>query len=288
MTDLVHPPEISSTSPGGGVKRPVASCFGGGAAFGIGFNLGVARALIDDGIPVTDGPMLGSSAGSWTAASLVTDVSFDAIMDVFDRNPRTGRPVRVIELTKPLFGERMDKRVTSVAIHVPSGVRVRLSGARHTLADVVAASSSPPRLARPHRLGNQLYIDPTVRTTSADRAKSAQILVVVAPMAGRVLGPLGRLNDQFAHYEISRWRQRTRGDVLYVRPTRAIADLVDGGRDALLDVAIARRAHDAAYELGVSCAARFRNRHPEVAEELFPQTESGRPRSPSPPTNTAG
>jgi hypothetical protein len=247
----------------------VASCFGGGAAFGIGFNLGVAHALTDNGIPVADGPMLGSSAGSWTAAALVTDVSFDQIMDLFDRNPRTSAPVKVIELTSAVFGDRMDPRVTGVALHVPSGVRVRLSGARYPLADVVAASSSPPRLARPHRLGNNRYIDPMTRTTSADRAKAARVLVVVAPMAGRVLGPLGRLNDQFAHYEISRWRQRTRGEVLYVRPTRAIADLVAGGRDDLFDVQIARRTRDAAYELGLRCAERFRTRHREVSEELF-------------------
>ena len=93
-------------------------------------------------------------------------------------------------------------------------------------------------------------------------------------MAGRVLGPLGRLNDQFAHYEINRWRQRARGAVLYVRPTRAIADLVAGGRDGLFDVQIARHTRDAAYDLGVRCAERFRTRHPELSEELFPSVRS--------------
>jgi hypothetical protein len=56
---------------------------------------------------------------------------------------------------------------------------------------------------------------------------------------------------------------------LYVRPTRAIADLVAGGRDDLFDVQIARRTRDAAYELGLRCAERFRTRHREVSEELF-------------------
>jgi NTE family protein len=249
--------------------RPVASCFGGGAAFGIGFNMGVARALIDQGIPVADGPMLGSSAGAWTAASLVTDVSFDAIMQAFEEKPRRDRPVRVIEITEPLFGDRMDERVTGVAIHVPSGIRVRLAGAKHSLADIVAASSSPPQLARPHRIGSNRYIDPTLRTTSADRAKSARVLVLLAPMAGPVFRSYGRINEQFAHYEISRWRARTGGVVLYVRPTKAIADRVAGGRDDLLNVAIARRTYDAAYELGGRCAERFRSRHPDVADELF-------------------
>lgn len=48
----------------------MATCFGGGGAFGIGFDMGVARALTEAGIPIRSGPMLGTSAGSWTAAAL--------------------------------------------------------------------------------------------------------------------------------------------------------------------------------------------------------------------------
>jgi len=51
-------------------RSKVATCFGSGGAFGIGFNMGVARALLDAGIPLTSVPMLGTSAGAWTAAAL--------------------------------------------------------------------------------------------------------------------------------------------------------------------------------------------------------------------------
>ena len=52
---------------------------------------------------------------------------------------------RVIDLTRPLFGDARDARVSTAAIRLPVLYPTILSGADHDLADLVAASSSPPR-----------------------------------------------------------------------------------------------------------------------------------------------
>src|SRR4051794_6971262 len=77
-------------------RLPLTTCFGGGGAFGIGFNLGVARALHAGGIPLTAHPMLGSSAGAWTAAALVVGADLEDIQASWSR--RSPGKVRVIEL----------------------------------------------------------------------------------------------------------------------------------------------------------------------------------------------
>jgi NTE family protein len=249
--------------------RPLAACFGGGGAFGIGFDMGVAQALIDSGIPVDEGPMLGTSAGAWTAAALAKGVDIEQIWDSWSRHPKTTRPPRVIEATESLFGNRRDARVSGMVIHVPLGTRLALSGGRHRLADVVAASSSPPRVAAPHRIRGHRYIDAGVtRGTSADRAQPARVLVVVAPVAGRVLGRIGQISEQLTRYEMARWKQRTGGEVLYIRPDAAIAGLAGRGTGRLLDIDVGQETYRPAYELGLRCAERFRHRHPAAAAEI--------------------
>jgi predicted acylesterase/phospholipase RssA len=251
-------------------SRPIASCFGGGGAFGIGFEMGVVAGLLDSGIPVNKGPMLGTSAGAWTAASVAVGITHDELIEVSDSRHRTGDSARVIDITRSVFGDRRDSRVSAMAIQLPLGVRRSLSGGCYPLAEVVAASSSPPRLAAPHRIEGRRYIDAGItRSTSVDRAMLARVLVVVAPIAGRVLGPFGRVSEQVTRYEMQQWRLRTGGNVLFVRPTRGIAALVAGrGLDGILDVDVARRAYEPSYELGVRCAERFFTRHPSAAEEI--------------------
>lgn len=247
--------------------HPLASCFGGGGAFGVAFDMGVARALQESGIHVDDGPMLGTSAGAWTAAALATGITFEQIMDAWARHRRSG-PARVIDISADIFGDRRDPRVNTAAIQLPTFRRMVLSGAEHRLADAVAASSSPPGLAVPHRIGRLRYIDAGVtRSTSADRAAPADVLVLVAPIGGRVLGLYGRVSEQVIHYEMAHWRYRTGGVVLFVRPTRAIAALVEKRND-LFDLDIATVAHRGARELGLRCAERFERRHPDAARCL--------------------
>lgn len=247
--------------------RPVVSCLGSGGAFGVAFNFGVADAFIGGGLPMADGPMLGSSAGAWTAASLATGTPFEEVMTAWDQYQRP-RPIRVIEISRPLFGDRKDARVTGVAVHVPLLRRVTLSGSRYPLADVVAASSSPPPMARPHRIGLNHYIDHVARYSSADLSPGGRLHVVITPLGGRVLGRLGWAAERTARYEMGRWQQRHRGVLLFVRPNRAIAELCDS-IDSLFSTQVARVAYPLAHQLGIRSLERFKDNHPELADELF-------------------
>ncbi len=240
------------------------------------FNAGVADALVDSGIRVADGPMIGSSAGSWTASSLVCGLTFDDVLDAWESH-QMDRPVRVIDIARPLYGDRKDNRVTGMAIHLPLMIRVGISGATHTLADVVAASSSPPRMASPHRIGIHHYIDSVTRYSAADRSPEARLQVVVTPLGGRVLGHLGWIAERTTRYEMSRWRQRYGGALLFVRPTRAIAELCEDS-NSLFRMDVARATYPLSYQLGLECAARFKARHPELAAEIV-KPPQGSPRA---------
>lgn len=252
---------VRTSSEGSGRHRPeVVTCFGAGGAFGIGFNMGVARALIEAGIPLTSGPMLGTSAGAWTAAALAVGAGLDDIRAAWTNAPRSGK-ARVIEITRPLFGYARDARVSTMAIGFPVPYPVVLSGSDHDLADLVAASSSPPRVASPHRIGGRRYIDAGVlTTTSAHRAPPADLLVVVAPMAGPVLGRVGAYSARMVAVELMRWRIRG-GHVLFVRPNRAVGALAGRRASDSLDPARAEPTYRAAYELGARCAERYWAKH---------------------------
>ena len=245
----------------------MAACFGGGGAFGLGFNMGVARALTEAGIPVSSGPMLGTSAGAWTAAGLAVGADLVDILTAWKSAPTEGK-ARVIELTRPLFGDARVARISTAAIRLPVLYPTILSGADHDLADLVAASSSPPRVAVPHRIDGHRYIDAgIVSPASADRAPSADLLVVVAPMAGPVLGRLGAMSARMVTFELMRWRM-TGGRVLFIRPNRAVGALAGTRTTDVLDPAIAEPTSRAAYELGARCAERFRERHSRLAQRI--------------------
>lgn len=229
--------------------------------------MGVLDAFRDQGLDVSGGPLMGSSAGAWSAAARVSGIHFEQIMEAWEDH-QWNRPVRVIDITRPLFGDRRDARVTGIALRLPSIRRVAVSGATHPLADVVAASSSPPRMAEPHRIGVYRYVDSVARFTSADRSPAARLHVVVTPLGGKVLGRLGGFAERTTRYEMTRWRARHGGVQLFVRPNRAIARLVDDTR-ALFRIGTARETYPMAYELGGHCLERFRLRHPDLAEELL-------------------
>jgi len=255
----------------GSRKRPIASCFGGGGSFGIGFCMGVVAGLVEAGIPVDHGPMLGTSAGSWTAASVAAGVTHDELLTLSEFYEPTDDPVRVIDMTRAIFGEHRDDRVSGVVLELPLGLRKILHGGHHTLADVVAASSSPPKFASPHRIGGRKYIDAGIlRSTSVDRAESARVLVVVAPIGGGVLGTIGRVYEHVTRCEIQHWRVKSGGgDVLYVGPTREIVSLISApGLDGILDPEVGARVYDASYELGLRRGEEFLARNPRAAYEL--------------------
>jgi len=255
----------------GARKRPISSCFGGGGSFGIGFGMGVVTGLRDAGIPLDRGPMLGTSAGAWTAAAVAAGVTHDDLLGLGDSYEATDDPVRVIDMTSAIFGEHRDDRVSSVVLELPLGRRKILSGAHHTLADVVAASSSPPKFASPHRIDGRKYIDAGIlRSTSVDRAESARVLVVVTPIAGGVLGNIGRVYEHVTRCEIQHWRVKSGGgDVLSVRPTRDITSLITArGLDGILDPEAGARVYERSYELGVQRGEEFLARNRRAADEL--------------------
>jgi NTE family protein len=256
----------------GSRRRPIASCFGGGGSFGIGFGMGVVAGLRDAGVPVDQGPMLGTSAGAWTAAAVAADVTHDDLLGLSDSYEPSDDPVRVIEMTRAVFGEHRDPRVSSVVLELPLVLRKILSGEDHTLADIVAASSSPPKFASPHKIGTRKFIDAGIlRNTSVDRAASARVLVVVAPIAGGVLGNIGRVYEHVTRCEIQHWRVKSAGgDVLYIKPTREVAALITArGLDGILDPEVGARVYDRSYDLGLQRGEEFLTRNRRAADELL-------------------
>ena len=117
--------------------------YGGGGLFGIGYTLGVAEALVDDGTDLSQVPALGTSAGSWAAAGLVEGIRFlDALAFIGDAvprlpDPRSGRLERVSDR---LFGPDVYcPTVRVVACSVPRVHRTVLSGAGHPVGELVAS-----------------------------------------------------------------------------------------------------------------------------------------------------
>ena len=75
------------------------------------------------------------------------------------------------------------------------------------------------------------------------------------------------MSEHMTHYEIAHWRSRTGGDVLFVRPTRAIASQIRNRND-FFDTEIAASTYTMARELGHRCVERFDRRHPDSATTL--------------------
>jgi predicted acylesterase/phospholipase RssA len=249
----------------------LASCFGGGVAFGIAFDMGVAHALRDSGVPLDTGPMLGTSAGAWTAGALALGFSFpDLIAAVpadLSMRPTARRPV---DVARAVYGTARDSRVEAVVLELAAPPRRRvLSGASHSIADIVAASSSLIGLVTPHCIGTRRFLDPgPFFMTSADRAPAADVLVVVAPIAGRVLGARGAVIERQLRIEMELWRRRAHGHVLYIRPNTEVTRLAGRKISDLFDVGRAHAIYDAAYNEGLLCARRFQLRHPALAAAI--------------------
>jgi len=233
---------------------PLAVAFGGGGLFGIAYLLGVGEALADAGVPLGRVPAIGTSAGTWAAGALELGVrweeTIDAIGDHIPRlpDPRTGR---LRKLAAEVFGERHAHTLTAVVCVVPRMRRVILSGANYPLADLVAASSAVPGLLAPHRIDGRRYVDGGVRSiVSADMAAAAHHLLVVAPLAGPMFGPAGRVTERILRREMRAWQlANPDGRLWLIRPNRAIAGLAwQPGQLFSLDRA--RRAYDLAYEQG--------------------------------------
>lgn len=231
-------------------NTPFAMALGGGGAYGIAFHLGVTHALLEAGIPVDRGPMVGISAGSYAGAALATGTDLEAIMEAWRWYARTreGRRARTHEITSRLFGDARDARVNGVCTAGLSPVPVLVRGSQHPLADVVAAASSPLGLAHGHRVGGRVLYDAGYYwNTGANHAPAANLLLVLAPMAAGLRRGLGAVFEARLRAEVSWWRLAHPGQAVVVRPD---ADVLEAGGRDMLDVGCATATYQAAYAQG--------------------------------------
>ena len=226
-------------------RPPLAGVFGGGGLFGIGYALGVIDALRDRGLDLSDTPMLGTSAGSWAASATALGISHDEIANrPVPRfpDPRSGVLARH---AREIFGEATHAGVEVVVTTIPRLQRTTLSGRTIPLADLCAASSAVPGLLAPHRINGVRYVDGGVRSAvSADLASPADLLVVVAPLAGAMFGPFGGAIHRRLGRELESWRRTGGGDWIVFSPDDRLADLARRP-DQLFDRDIALHAYDA-------------------------------------------
>lgn len=202
-----------------------AAVFGGGGSFGIGFNLGIVAGLRDQGLELAGSPMLGTSAGSWAAAATALGVSFDELAELSGRFPDP-RPDALAKVARTVFGDARHPDVSAVACRVPDLSRRVLPGGEFPLADLLAASSAVPGLLSPHRVGRAVYVDGGVRSAvSADLASPADLLIVTAPMSGRVLGRHGGRVASRTRDEVAAWCAAHGGSAAVFEPGPELSEL---------------------------------------------------------------
>jgi NTE family protein len=234
-------------------RHPLAMVYGGGGVVGIAYTAGVAAGLASAGLPVATAPALGTSAGSWTASALALGLSYDDLADLPVPSVPTRRSGILAEIARLVFGESTHPLVSVSAVSVRSGRRHILDGGTYPLADLVAASSAVPGLLPPHRIEGRLYIDGGMwSATSVDAADEADRVIVVAPLAGRVMGPMGRVAGTLLARELDRWQHRhPEASIQMIRPNREMATIVGVRPLALFDAERARAVYPLAYEQGV-------------------------------------
>ena len=245
----------------------MAVAYGGGGVFGIAYLLGVSEALLDGGVPLGNAPAIGTSAGSWAAAAMELGVRWEQFepfeADIPRRpDPREGR---LRESAEQLFGERRAVHMRAVACALPRLKRETLSGADHPAADLVAASSAVPGLLAPHRIDGKRYVDGGVRSmVSADLADPADHLLVMAPLAGPMFGPAGRLIERSLRREMGTWQRHNPGSEIWlIRPNHAIAALARRP-DQLFHGDKARQCYELAYAQGLTVLHRWEDGTPVV------------------------
>jgi Patatin-like phospholipase len=235
--------------------RPaLASCFGAGGAYGIAFVLGVASGLAESGIDVRTGPMIGTSSGAYAAAALATDVDFDAVMAAWPSQFKV-TVSRAVEVTRPIYRARRAGGVAGIAVRMSGLRRIALWCDEESCADVVAASSSPPPFAWPHKINGRRYIDGGYASpASVDLAPLADLLVLVTPLWDGA-GQPGRRAALPGRREMRAYRSAGGGPILHVAPTEEICRLGAFKMPAMFDRELARRVYPLAVDLGRGAGA---------------------------------
>ncbi|MEO6989262.1 MAG: patatin-like phospholipase family protein [Aquihabitans sp.] len=228
--------------------------------FGIGYGAGIAHGLAAAGIDVAEAPALGTSAGAWVASAVALGLSYDDLAEIEVPSLPTRQEGVLADSARAIFGEARHPLVAVSAVRL-GGRRRRhiLDGARYPLADLVAASSAVPGLFPPHRIDGRLYVDGGMwSVTSVDAAKDADEVIVVAPLAGRVLGPMGRSAEFLLARELRTWRHHhPEKTITMIRPNQEIARLAGRNPMGLFDAERARLAYPLAVEQGLRWGQRL-------------------------------
>jgi NTE family protein len=225
--------------------------YGGGGVFGIAYGAGVAHGLAEAGIPVAEAPSLGTSAGSWVASAIALGKTYDDFGGMESPSVPTRHPV-LVERARSLFDDARHPLVAVSAVCLRTRRRHILDGGRYPLADLVAASSAVPGLFPPHRIDGRLYVDGGMwSVTSVDAAATADHVIVIAPLAGPVMGPLGRTAERLLGRELATWRRRHPDKTItMIRPDGAIGRLAGRNPLGLFDAERARPVYPLAVEQG--------------------------------------
>jgi hypothetical protein len=250
-------------------RVPLATAMGGGGAFGIAFHLGIAHALIEEGVAVDQGPMLGVSAGAYVAAALVTDTPLETIAEHWSTyaNTRARGRARTHDITGPLFGDRRDRRVIGVCSSGRWPAPILLSGADHGLGDVVAAAASPLGLAHGHDVGGRRLYDAGICwNTAAHRAPRADLLIVIAALTGDHRGPMAGVWESQLRMEMHALHLTGRRHPVIIRPDTAVLRAGTGRLGDLFDMRRAPATYRAAYLQGQRLAPGIRALHDSVAD----------------------
>lgn len=221
--------------------HPLSMVYGGGGVFGIAYAMGVALGLAETGIDVRSAPSLGTSAGSWVASAMALGMGYDDFADMTSPSVPTRRDV-LGEIARDVFGDARHHLVSASAVCLPSGRRHILDGGRYDLADLVAASSAVPGIFPPHLIEGRRYVDGGMwSATSIDAADEADHVIVIAPLAGPVMGPMGRTAGFMLGRELDRWRSgHPHKTIALIRPNRFIGKLAGRNPMGLFD---SERAH---------------------------------------------
>lgn len=241
--------------------HPLAMVYGGGGVYGIAYGTGVAHGLAASGIPVAGAPALGTSAGSWVASVIALGLPYEAFDGVEVPSIPTRRPGVLAEVAREVFGEATHPSVAVSAVSLRNRRRHILDGGRYPLADLAAASSAVPALFPPHRIDGRLYIDGGMwSATSVDAAADADHVIVVAPLAGSILGPMGRSAGFLLERELRSWRRRHPDRLItLIRPNRVLAALAGHNPLHLFDATRARQVYPLAVEQGLRWGERLQH-----------------------------
>ncbi len=239
---------------------------GGGGAFGIAYEYGIYESLRDHGLDLKHAQMLGTSAGSWVASFIATDRGYADVADMPQIDVPNYEKGYMQGIAREVLGSDRAPNVSAMALRLPSrkGWLPRaemLNGGEHDLADIVSASSAVPGIFRPVSINGHEYVDGGVRSVvSADLAPRSKKVLAIAALTQHFAPPVGPVLEGVLRLELTRWQRRTNGDVVFIRPNRAVSELVQSPMDCF-DFDIAKRVYERAREQG----ERLVNERPSIA-----------------------